>query len=148
MKSDKGKSLILLGIGLLLLAGVCLYISLSQPKISEGVLVENTTITATADRQNNYVVSQYSGSASETDTASNVKSNTTQQEQSSIAYPVNLNTASAEELMSVEGIGEQRAAAILSYRDYLGGYTSVEQLKNISGFGDALFEKVAPYFTV
>lgn len=144
MKSDKGQSLILLGIGLLLLAGVCLYISLSQPKISEGVLVENTTVVTTADSQNNNAVSQYSPTAP----GANTKTNTTQKVQSSIAYPVNLNTASAEELMSVEGIGEQRAAAILSYRDYLGGYTSVEQLKNISGFGDALFEKVAPYFTV
>ena len=50
--------------------------------------------------------------------------------------------------MSVDGIGEQRAASIISYREYLGGFTSVEQLKDISGFGDAIYEKVAPYFTV
>lgn len=151
MKSDKGQSLILLGIGLLLLAGVCLYISLSQPKISEGVLVENTTQTTTAPVQTPAESVQQSTAAkaaAEAVQSSTAQSVQTTQADAAFSYPIDLNTATAEELMSVEGIGEQRAAAILSYRAHLGGYTSVEQLKDISGFGDALYEKVSPYFTV
>ncbi|MDE6413609.1 MAG: helix-hairpin-helix domain-containing protein, partial [Eubacterium sp.] len=35
-----------------------------------------------------------------------------------------------------------------AYREHLGGYTSVEQLKNISGIGDAVYASIAPYVTV
>ena len=50
--------------------------------------------------------------------------------------------------MQIDGIGEVRAAAIIAYRNELGGYTSVEQLKNIKGIGEATFAKIAPYVTV
>ena len=50
--------------------------------------------------------------------------------------------------MSVDGIGEARAAAIISYREQIGGYTSVEEIKNISGIGEATFNAIAPYLTV
>lgn len=153
MKSDKGQSLVLLGIGLLLIACVCVYIALSQPRISSGVLIENSTaapVTSVVSNASSAGVSADSSSvaASSAASAATVPASTTAQQLTQISYPLNLNTATAEELMSVDGIGEQRAASIISYREYLGGFTSVEQLKDISGFGDAIYEKVAPYFTV
>ena len=153
MKSDKGQSLVLLGIGLLLIACVCVYIALSQPRISSGVLIENSTaapVTSAVSNASSAGVSADSSSAAASSSASaaTAPASTTAQQLTQISYPLNLNTATAEELMSVDGIGEQRAASIISYREYLGGFTSVEQLKDISGFGDAIYEKVAPYFTV
>lgn len=142
MKSDKGQSLVLLGIGLILIACVCVYIALSQPKISSGVLIENSTTVSTA------AAGADSAKSVVTTAVNSTSASETTAQQTQISYPVNLNTATAEELMSVDGIGEQRAASIISYREYLGGFTSVEQLKDISGFGDAIYEKVAPYFTV
>lgn len=142
MKSDKGQSLVLLGIGLILIACVCVYIALSQPKISSGVLIENSTAISTA------AAGADSAKSVVTTAVNSTSASETTAQQTQISYPVNLNTATAEELMSVDGIGEQRAASIISYREYLGGFTSVEQLKDISGFGDAIYEKVAPYFTV
>ena len=68
--------------------------------------------------------------------------------QTEVKYPLNLNTCTAEELMTISGIGEVRAASIIAYREYLGGYTNVEQLKNISGIGDGIFAKIEPYVTV
>ena len=65
-----------------------------------------------------------------------------------VTYPLNLNTCTAEELMTINGIGEVRAGAIIAYREYLGGYTDVEQLKNIDGIGDGIFAKIEPYVTV
>ena len=64
------------------------------------------------------------------------------------SFPVNLNTCTAQELTAIDGIGDTRASAIIQYREYLGGYTSVEQIKEIKGIGDALYEKISPYLTV
>ena len=50
--------------------------------------------------------------------------------------------------MSVNGIGESRARAIIKYREQIGSYTSVEQLMDIDGFGESLYLQVAAYFTV
>lgn len=65
-----------------------------------------------------------------------------------VSYPLNLNTCTAQELISLDGIGEKKANDIIEYREYLGGYTSVEQIKNIKGIGDSVYEKVSPYLTV
>lgn len=49
---------------------------------------------------------------------------------------VNLNTASKEELETVNGIGPQKAEAILEYRRRNGPFKKVDDLKKVSGFGD------------
>ncbi len=61
---------------------------------------------------------------------------------------VNLNTAGPEELMTLKGIGESRAADIIAYREEHGGFASVEELKNISGIGDKTFENLKDAVTV
>ncbi|MGO0060475.1 helix-hairpin-helix domain-containing protein [Brevibacillus fluminis] len=58
------------------------------------------------------------------------------------ATTVNLNTATADQLATLPGIGKTRAEAILAYREQHGKFTKVEHLKNISGIGDKLFEKL------
>lgn len=55
---------------------------------------------------------------------------------------VNLNTAGAEELMTLDGIGEAKAERILQYREKVGPFQSVEELKKVSGIGDAIFERI------
>jgi competence protein ComEA len=52
--------------------------------------------------------------------------------------PVDLNSASKEELMRVRGISERRALQILRYRDEHGGFHSVDELRCIQGFADLL----------
>lgn len=64
-----------------------------------------------------------------------------------VAY-INLNTCTKEELMTVPNIGLAKAEAIIKYRTEKGSFTSVEELKNINGIGDAIFEKIKVYFTV
>lgn len=61
---------------------------------------------------------------------------------------INLNTASKEELMTLSGIGESKATAIIAYREEHGGFSSVEELKNISGIKDGVYSKVADYLCV
>ena len=55
---------------------------------------------------------------------------------------VNLNSATVQELMTLPGIGESRAAAILEYRTQVGRFRSVDELKKVSGIGAKMFEKI------
>ena len=59
---------------------------------------------------------------------------------------VSLNNASLEELMTVSGIGESKAKAIIEYRKEK-KFETIEDIKNVSGIGDALFEKIKDYIT-
>lgn len=49
---------------------------------------------------------------------------------------VNLNTATKEELDAVKGIGPKKAEAIIEYRKKNGSFKTVDDLKNVKGFGD------------
>jgi len=62
--------------------------------------------------------------------------------------PINVNTADAVALETLNGIGEALAAAIIQYRTENGPFTSVDQLDEVSGIGPATLEKLRPYVTV
>ena len=55
---------------------------------------------------------------------------------------VNLNTATREELMTLPGIGEARANAILQYRELHGPFGAIEEIMNIEGIKEKGFEKI------
>lgn len=61
---------------------------------------------------------------------------------------VNLNTATAEELMTLPGIGPSKAEAIIAYRTDNGNFQKPEDLKEVSGIGDKTFEKLADLIKV
>lgn len=143
MSNSKRQSLIMIGFGLIVLSAVFVYFSLSQPKVYIG---ETSSESASYQTDESY---QKSASGSENVFESTAYSdNITSDKNINVTYPLNLNTCTLEELITIEGIGNSRASAILEYRDYLGGYTSVEQIKNIKGIGESLYEKVSPYLTV
>lgn len=56
--------------------------------------------------------------------------------------PLDLNTATLEQLEALPGIGPTLAAAILAERDRRGGFTSVEELRDVRGIGDARFAQL------
>ncbi len=58
---------------------------------------------------------------------------------------LNLNTASAEELIELPGIGESKAAAILALRKERGGFRSVDELLDVKGIGPKALEKLRPH---
>ena len=60
---------------------------------------------------------------------------------------VNINTAGKEELMTLPGIGEVYAQSIIDYRE-TAPFASIEEIKNVSGIGDAKFDKIKAYITV
>lgn len=55
---------------------------------------------------------------------------------------VNLNTAGLTELMTLSGIGAAKAESILQYREKVGPFQSIDELKNVSGIGEAMFERI------
>jgi competence protein ComEA len=61
---------------------------------------------------------------------------------------VNLNTADETALESLPEVGPVTAQAILAWRTEHGGFTSVDQLLDVDGIGDATLAQVAPYVTV
>ena len=61
---------------------------------------------------------------------------------------INLNTATKEQLMTIKGIGNTYAERIIAYRESHGGFSSLEQLKDIEGVADKRYEKWSPYLTV
>ena len=52
-----------------------------------------------------------------------------------------INSASLEDFMNISGIGEVKAGDIISFREALGGFTRVSQIKAISGISDSLYQK-------
>ncbi len=65
-----------------------------------------------------------------------------------ISFPINLNTASRDELMLIDGIGESTADKIIEYRERNGGFASVSQLIEINGIGEAKLEKFRSFLYV
>lgn len=57
-------------------------------------------------------------------------------------FPLDLNTATREELMELPGIGEVLAGRILAYREANGAFFSVEELLNIEDIGEKRLEAI------
>ena len=62
--------------------------------------------------------------------------------------PVDLNTATAEELDTLPGIGESLARRIIAYREANGPFGSIEEIMEVSGIGEAKFAELEDRVTV
>lgn len=61
---------------------------------------------------------------------------------------VNINTATLEQFQTLTGIGESKAKAIIAYREENGNFENIEDLKNVSGIGESVYEKIKNNITV
>lgn len=84
----------------------------------------------------------------EIDDETAVKTFSTAAKENVAAGQVNINTASIAELTTLNGIGEKKAQAILTYREEQGLFTTLEEIKNIPGIGEKTFENLKPYITI
>jgi competence protein ComEA len=56
---------------------------------------------------------------------------------------ININTATAEELQTLPGIGEVRALQIIAYREeHENGFLYIDELMNVQGIGNSIFERI------
>jgi len=63
------------------------------------------------------------------------------------AGKVNINTASAEQLTTLPGVGPKLAARILEYRQKSGAFKSVQELMNVRGIGEKNLKKIEQYLS-
>lgn len=61
---------------------------------------------------------------------------------------VSINTATLEQLKTLDGIGDAKAKAIIGYRQKNGAFKKIEEIKNVSGIGDAIYEKIKDNITI
>ena len=94
------------------------------PKIGEEIKTEN--------KPENSSSSSYSTYSSNT-----VKNN-----------KININKATQTELETIPGVGPSTALKILDYREKNGKFSKIEDIKNVSGIGDAKYEKIKDYITL
>lgn len=65
-----------------------------------------------------------------------------------ISGKVSLNTATLDELMTLPGIGEAKAQAIIEYREEVGAFQNIEELKEVNGIGDSIFDQIKENITI
>ncbi len=133
---------ILIIVALVLCAGILFYNAFFIPDISiPSVIYVNS---ATSDTKENDT-DENSGSETNDNSAATNKSDSGSNSSSSssnVGGKVNINTATAEELdEKLTGIGPVIAKRIIEYRNSIGKFSSIEEIKNVSGIGDKTFEK-------
>ncbi len=77
-----------------------------------------------------------------------VQTNIENNSSSTESIKVSLNQATLEQLMTLSGIGESKAKSIIEYRNQNGSFQSIEEIKNVKGIGDKIFEKIKDNLTL
>lgn len=134
MKNNYTPEKILILVSLILFSGIIFYNAFFIPEVTIPTVV--------------YVDKDYSDNENLPDSNSNqtLESNSNQNfnnVNSSITNgeKVNINTATESELAEkIPGVGESIAKKIVEYRNYNGNFSSIEEIKNVSGIGDKKFE--------
>lgn len=111
---------------------VCLVLLSNFSRVSDQIYVKEVT-SATAGEEP--LLNQNSTSSALTQTAPT-------------SAPININIATADELMTLPGIGEAIAARIIEYREQNGNFDDIAEIKEVSGIGDSKFEAIENLITV
>ncbi len=90
----------------------------------------------------------YEGEELDATTVSSTQSSTSTSDASSSSELININTATAEELDELPGVGPSTAAAIIQDREENGPFTSIEDIMRVSGIGEKKYAKMEAYICV
>ncbi len=98
------------------------------------VTMQATTITTKATT---VTTKKANSSTRKSSSSSNSSKTSASDTGSSVSFPLELNTATVEELTELPGIGDVIAARIVAYRDQIGGFINRDQLLEVEGIGEA-----------
>lgn len=136
VKSDRKQTEILIGISLIIIAAIIMVIALCQPRVTSDVDSSKSI------EQTNYNAVPQSSSVSVEQTIAALADDDNEN------IVINLNDCTAQDLMKLKGIGESKANAIIAYRNVIGSYSNTEEIKNISGISDKIYESIKDNITV
>lgn len=75
------------------------------------------------------------------------ESNTPQEIAAMEIEPIDINTATAEELCALPGLSKKQAQSIVDYRDENGAFEAAEDIIDVKGIGKKAYQKIALYIT-
>ncbi|MDD5887169.1 MAG: ComEA family DNA-binding protein [Oscillospiraceae bacterium] len=139
----KSRESVLVVLALLLLAGVLLYNVFSSPALYRAKV--HTAVSSS------YVEPELFSSASDAfpaESEADLTSYDEQEEPKNNSGRININTADAEELQQLPGIGEVKARRILEDRRENGRFSSPDDLTRVKGIGEKTLEKIRNQITV
>lgn len=102
----------------------------------------NQTTTKSSSETTTYVNKKSQKAAAQT------AARTTAATTAAVQYPININTATVDELKQINGIGDKKAQAIVNYRETYGKFDDVYDLALVDGIGDKTVENLLPYICV
>ncbi len=106
-------------------------------QLEDGMKIKIPTINETVDNKEIDSIKDYISMESGENVTSSNKNKTT-----SKINIVNINSATQTELETLPGIGTSTALKIINYRNENGKFTSIEDIKNVSGIGESKFEAI------
>lgn len=77
-----------------------------------------------------------------------LKSSTSENTTKKSTGKISINTATKQELTTLTGIGDAKAEKIIKYREENGAFKQIEDIKNVSGIGDSIYEKIKDNITL
>ena len=127
-----------------------------EPTVTESVADETAVTDGTAATAATETVTIYTSESTLASVAvpeepvisSEESSSDTVSEQGDKSGLVNINTATAEQLMTLKGIGEVKSQAIIDYRNKNGPFRNIDQLLFVKGIGEKTLDKIRDYITV
>lgn len=127
---------ILIASALFIVALILIYIAVySPPLVPENIASKQSVVIQTTTK---------SPTNKNISTTSKIVSSTT----NSDVIIININTATVEQLITLDGIGEKIAKRIIDYRTENGAFTNIDELMNVSGIGEKKFNAIKKFISV
>lgn len=110
---------------------------------------ENTII---IDKCNNSSIIKDTSTSNSADSSLNTDKNAEEVDsdikEASPSKLISINTATIEEFVTLPGIGESKAESIIKYREEHGSFKTIEEIKSVSGIGEAAYNKIKEFITI